>query len=160
MSNGDTKERILDAAERLFGERGFLGTSLRSVTAEASVNVAAVHYHFGSKQALVEAVLARRATPMNEERLRLLDELEAACAGPELPLEGVLRAFFAPVIRMHFEPGSGIQLLPRLMSRAITDAGEDMPGIIRRIFAEIFACVRSLICPCRVEILICTNSPP
>ena len=73
----DTKESILDAAEKLFAERGFSGTSLRTITAAARVNLAAVNYHFGSKDALIEAVLARRVRPMNAERVARLDRARA-----------------------------------------------------------------------------------
>jgi AcrR family transcriptional regulator len=61
-----TKERILDTAERLFAERGYSATSLRAIIAEADVNLASVHYHFDSKEALLEAVFLRRALPANE----------------------------------------------------------------------------------------------
>ena len=77
MTQADTKERILDAAELLFAEHGFSGTSLRAVTGEAEVNLAAVNYHFGSKMGLFKAVVLRRVGPLNEERLRMLDALEA-----------------------------------------------------------------------------------
>ena len=66
---GDTKERILDSAEKLFADAGFDGTSLRGITAGAGVNLAAVHYYFGSKEALVQAVLARRLEPINRRRI-------------------------------------------------------------------------------------------
>jgi AcrR family transcriptional regulator len=84
---GDTKQRILDAAERLFGELGYDGTSLRDITSAAEVNLAAVNYHFQSKEALLRAVLTRRLGPVNRERLELLDRYEAECAGnpPEVP---------------------------------------------------------------------------
>ncbi|MCB0307606.1 MAG: helix-turn-helix transcriptional regulator, partial [Calditrichaeota bacterium] len=59
MSKSDTRERILDAAEQLIAENGIGSTSLRHIIAAAEVNLAAVHYHFGSKQALVEEVYAR-----------------------------------------------------------------------------------------------------
>ena len=58
MSQPDTKERILDAAERLFAREGFHNTSLRAITGEADVNLAAVNYHFGSKEALLDAVIS------------------------------------------------------------------------------------------------------
>ena len=64
-----TKQRILDAAESLFMEHGFEATSLRSITAAAGVNLAAVNYHFGSKEELFQAVLTRRLDPMNHARL-------------------------------------------------------------------------------------------
>ena len=70
--NSATKARILDAAEELFMEHGFEATSLRQITATARVNLAAVNYHFGSKEDLFEAVLTRRLDPMNQERLALL----------------------------------------------------------------------------------------
>ena len=59
MNTPDTRERLLDAAEHLFAHHGIGSTSLRSITAEAETNLASVHYHFGSKEALIEAVFAR-----------------------------------------------------------------------------------------------------
>lgn len=76
-----TKDRILDAAERLFARDGFDATSLRAITAEAKVNLAAVNYHFQSKEALVQAVIGRRLGPINVRRLELLDGYEAEAAG-------------------------------------------------------------------------------
>src|SRR3954466_13792496 len=95
----DTRERILDTAERLFAERGFGATSLRSIIASAEVNLAAVHYHFRSKEALLEAVIVRRLEPLNRERLELLDqyEREAGKWGPSL--EQILDALLSPPIR-------------------------------------------------------------
>jgi len=77
MSHTDTKDRILDVAERLFAEHGFANTSLRSITAEAGANLAAVNYHFQSKDALIQAVFARRLGPLNQARLEMLDAAEA-----------------------------------------------------------------------------------
>ena len=65
----ETKDKILDTAERLIGERGYAATSLRQIIAEAGVNLAAVHYHFGSKEDLLDAVVARKVTPVNEARI-------------------------------------------------------------------------------------------
>ena len=65
MRRQDTKSRILDAAEKLFGLNGFEATSLRDITAEAQVNLAAVNYHFQSKDSLIDAVIARRIEPVN-----------------------------------------------------------------------------------------------
>ena len=62
-----TKTRILNAAEKLFGEKGFDGTSLRDITAEAQVNLAAVNYHFQSKDSLFDAVIERRIEPINRQ---------------------------------------------------------------------------------------------
>ena len=73
----DTRDRLLDTAERLFAERGVDATSLRHITTEAEANLASVNYHFGSKEALFRQIFARRIGPINEERLRLLDACEA-----------------------------------------------------------------------------------
>ena len=82
-----TKERILDAAEKLFGMNGFEATSLRDITAEAGVNLAAVNYHFHSKDSLIDATIERRIEPVNRKRLELLEAL-----GPGPTLEGILAA--------------------------------------------------------------------
>ena len=96
LDGRDTKARILDAAEALFASSGFAGASLRSITADADANLAAVNYHFGSKDDLIQAVFARRLTPLNEERLRLLDQLEADAGDGPPDLEAIVRAFLIP----------------------------------------------------------------
>ena len=93
-----TKDRILDAAESLFMEHGFEATSLRSITAAAGVNLAAVNYHFGSKEELFQAVLTRRLDPMNQERLDLLSALERAAAPRPVACEQILSAMFVPAV--------------------------------------------------------------
>jgi AcrR family transcriptional regulator len=89
-----TQVRLLDAAERLVGERGVDGVSLRAINAEAESNVAAAHYHFGSKEALVRAVLDRRMAVLGEERLRQLDAL---AADPVPSPRRVAAVFVAPL---------------------------------------------------------------
>jgi len=95
-----TKDRILDAAERLFARDGFEATSLRAITAEAQANLASVNYHFQSKEALVQAVIGRRMGPLNEQRIALLDRYEAEAGGGAVPLEKILDAFLRPVIEI------------------------------------------------------------
>jgi AcrR family transcriptional regulator len=97
-----TKERLLDAAEGLFAERGFAATSVREVTRAAGVAVSAANYHFGSKEELLRAALMRRVEPANARRLALLDEAVAqgAC------LEDVLAAFFRPALELWAEAAS------------------------------------------------------
>src|SRR5574340_767840 len=105
-----TKDRILDAAERLFAEHGFNGTSLRMITAAADVNLAAVNYHFRSKETLIEAVYKRRIGPANEKRLRMLDEYEAAAGDGAVPVENILRALVAPMLELRADAGPGVDL--------------------------------------------------
>jgi AcrR family transcriptional regulator len=91
-----TKERLLDTAERLFAAQGFDAVSIRQIVADAGVNLASVHYHFKSKEALFDAVVMRKATPVNDERLAMLDRAEAEAAGKPLPVEKTLEAFLIP----------------------------------------------------------------
>src|ERR1022692_4678526 len=93
-----TKDRILDAAERLLSKNGFDATSLRAITAEADVNLAAVNYHFHSKDALMKALIARRLGPVNQKRLAMLDAVESAAGNGPLPVGAVIAAFISPVI--------------------------------------------------------------
>jgi AcrR family transcriptional regulator len=96
----DTRERILDVAERLFMENGYEGTSMRVITGAAEVNLAAVNYHFGSKEALLREVFRRRLAWLNHERLQALDRLEEQAAGAPLKPSQILEAFFGTLLRM------------------------------------------------------------
>lgn len=94
----DTKQKILDAAEELFGEQGYSATSMRNIISTAGVNLAAIHYHFGSKQDLLDHIIRRKLGPINEHRIQLLDQFEADAA-PEFPhIEKILEAFLTPAI--------------------------------------------------------------
>jgi AcrR family transcriptional regulator len=120
----DTKTRILDAAEKLFGMRGFDSTSLRDITAEADVNLAAVNYHFQSKDSLMEAVICRRIEPVNRRRLELLE-----AAGENPSVEEILRAFLSPVI-----VELKISSVAPLLGRALADPGQFLERIVRTQF--------------------------
>ncbi|NJN07709.1 MAG: TetR/AcrR family transcriptional regulator [Richelia sp. RM2_1_2] len=98
VTNTDTKEQILNVAEGLFAEKGFAGTTLRNVIREAGVNIAAVHYHFGSKEELFIAVLQRVARQCIEAQLQQLAKHENQHEPPLV--EDILEAFFAPPLRV------------------------------------------------------------
>lgn len=101
------KDRILDAAERLFARHGFYGVSVRDITQAAHVDVALVNYHFGSKRDLFTAVFQRRAEQLNPERLAMLEDVRAA-ALPELPtLEQIVNAFTYPLLERSARGGPG-----------------------------------------------------
>jgi AcrR family transcriptional regulator len=119
VSQPDTRQAILDAAEELFGARGFEGTSLRELTSRAGVNLAAVSYHFGSKEGLAQAALARRFDPINRERLRRLDALEAASdAGANLEPREIMKAFLEPVLEAGgcTDPSGMCRMFGRIMA--------------------------------------------
>ena len=132
---GGTKERILDASERLLAERGLAGTSLRSITAAAGVNLAAVHYHFGSKEELLRALFARRLEPLNRERLRLLDRCEAGSREPSI--EALLDAFVGPPLRLGLDPLQGWGAFMRLLGRISTEPGEAWRSLFYEQFQEV-----------------------
>jgi AcrR family transcriptional regulator len=131
-----TKERILDTAERLFAQQGYAATSLRSIIAEAGVNLAAVHYHFHSKEALLEAVILRRAVPANQERLALLDRFEKEAGGNPIPLERVIEAFVAPTLHISSDPKSGGMVFMKLLGRLHAE-GDLLPGILTSQFGDV-----------------------
>ena len=130
-----TKERILDAAEALFMAHGYEATSLRAITAAAEVNLAAVNYHFGSKEVLFEAVLTRRLDPMNQRRVALLGQLEDAAAPAPVASERILSALLVPALELARDPERGGGNFLRLLGRAYADPAP----FIRRFLAAQYA---------------------
>jgi AcrR family transcriptional regulator len=111
-NGADTRTRILDAAERLFAENGLEAVSVRAILAEAGVNVALANYHFGSREGLIEELLRDRLAPLDEERSRSLDDVEAR--REDARLEDVLRAFYLPMFRWMSERPASARLLARV----------------------------------------------
>lgn len=133
-STHETKEQIITVAERLFADKGFAGTTLRNVVNEAGVNLAAVNYHFGSKEELFRAVVARFARPVVERELSLLSELKA---GAELPsVDEILTALLQPSLEILSE-GEGSRLVrARFMGRCRTEP-EPIQSIADQEFAPV-----------------------
>ncbi len=123
----DTKQKILDTAQRLIGEQGYSGTSLRHIIAEAGVNLAAVHYHFGSKEELLDELVARKAGPVNEERLRRLDRLSEP-GNPPPNVTQVLEAFFQPMAEAADRDPAFVRLMGRVIAEGL------MAEIVQRHF--------------------------
>jgi AcrR family transcriptional regulator len=135
-TSADTKTRILDAGERLFVEHGFEATSLRSLTAAAGVNLAAVHYHFGSKEELFEAVLTRRLDPMNQERIDLLAKVERESAGRPPSCEKILFAMLIPALKLARDEKRGGKNFLRLVGRAYADPAPFIRHFLSAQYAE------------------------
>ncbi|GLQ98877.1 TetR/AcrR family transcriptional regulator [Dyella mobilis] len=140
-SSASTKERILTAAEALFAQRGFEAASLRQLTAAAGVNLAAVNYHFGSKDNLVEEVFKRRLDQLNNRRLAALKQVTAQS---ETTLEDVLGAFIRPALDLSHDGGGG--LFMRVLARAFAEHDDslrkflsDNYGHVMRQFTTEFA---------------------
>ena len=130
-----TKDRLLDAAEELFSDRGIDATSLRAVTSAAGANLASVNYHFESKDGLVRSVFLRRLEPLNNERLELLDTLEVAAAGSPIELEAILDAWVMPALRMGQSPEG--KRFKRLLGRIYSEPGDSLQTLLRELFGEI-----------------------
>jgi len=125
MSQPDTKVKILDAAEVLFARDGYYATSLRAITSAAGVNLAAVNYHFGSKETLLEEVIGRRLDPLNQARSSALEQVLQ-----ETPsARAVLGAFIEPTLALR-RPGVGAEAFITLIGRLMADP----EGIGRDIF--------------------------
>ena len=120
LSPADTKTRILDAAEALFVQGGFESMSMRQITSAAGVNLAAANYHFGSKDALIQAVLARQLDPLNDHRLAMLDTMEQHL-GDRMRCEHVLVAMFLPAVRMGRGRSDAARRYLHFLGRAYTD---------------------------------------
>ena len=134
-----TKDRILDAAEALFMEHGFEATSLRAITAAAAVNLAAVNYHFGSKEELFQAVLTRRLDPMNQRRLALLDRFERDAASAPLSCERIIVALFVPALELARDPERGGKDFLRLLGRAYADPAPFIRQLLSEQYAQMIA---------------------
>jgi len=129
----ETRTRILDAAEELFMQQGFGGTSMRLLTSKAGVNLAAVNYHFGSKDALIEAVFRRRLDPMNTARIAALEELESS--GRAVDAEAIIRAFIGQSLRMMEDAKSGGRNFIRLLGRTYTEPAKGIRQLIGQMYA-------------------------
>jgi AcrR family transcriptional regulator len=126
-----TRERLLDAAEHLFAQHGFEGTSIRAVTTEAGANLAAVGYHFGSKVALFKAVAERVMGPVIAGQLERLNDLEQRGKEPEV--EELVEAFIAPYFdRLPRKSEARGRTVSRLVGRILGDPAEE----IRKVAVE------------------------
>ncbi len=132
----ETKEQILDCAERLFGEQGIAGVSLRKLTRAAGVNLASVHYHFGSKEAVVIAAFTRRVRALNQERMILLDELEARADHSPPDVKDVLHALLIPILRLARDPERG-QRFMQLFSRIYSEPADYIEPFFEKEFGYI-----------------------
>lgn len=134
-----TKTLILETTEKLLAEHGFESVSLRDITTVAEVNVAAVNYHFGSKEKLFEEIQCRYTEPVNAERFRRLEELTADGQIPTV--RAILEAFMRPFLTVVKRSEMSEKLFFKLMGRCVMDPTGDLPDPIVSEFkhvAEVF----------------------
>jgi AcrR family transcriptional regulator len=134
MKHPDTKQRLLNAAKSLFARDGYQATSMRAITGSAGVNLASANYHFGSKEALLEAVLERHIKPISEARLKRLKVIkdEARRQKQKPAVLDILRAFIEPTPHLK-EVGKGRTDFSILIGRAFIDPDETVRKIFLRL---------------------------
>ena len=117
MSPPDTKTRILDAAEKLFASHGIEGSGLRLITRKAGVNLAAINYHFGSKENLVRAILSRFILTLDQERDRRLKQAETKAVNSRERLEEVVGAFTMGWVSFRRQHPQYVRIMAQMYSR-------------------------------------------
>lgn len=143
------KTRILDTAESLFAEQGFAHVSIRDIAVAARANVAAVNYHFGSKERLFEALFARRVVPVNTMRLQLLDAAQAKGRGGKPGLRDVVDAFVRPPLLLGDPASHGAQglVMMRFLSRMLAMPKEHvfLEAYYGEVRSRFIACLTSIL---------------
>lgn len=127
LSESEPKQRLVFAAEQLFAGKGFESVAVRDVTQLAKANVAAVNYHFGSRDGLVALVIARYLAPLNQERLEQLDVLERRAPGKVVPIEEIVHALARPLIDMVGKTELSEVLFCKLMGGILALPEESLP---------------------------------
>ncbi len=147
MTPLDTKTKILKSAEELFAVDGFHHTSLRAITAKAGVNLAAVNYHFGSKEALLEAIFDLHLVPLNAIRTKRMQEVaeRSAASGARPGVEEVLRCFTEPTLALlHRDSGSGYFRI--LVGRALSDPDQTVRQLFLGKVSGVLELLLNLLC--------------
>lgn len=133
-----TRERILKAAERIYAASGFHGMSLRDVTLLANVNLAAVNYHFGSKDKLIHALADRRLTPINSERMAHLEKMREKYGEEPIPIKELVATLVTPVLKALRQARSTRTVMVRLAGQMLTDEPQRFAHLHRVFYKDIF----------------------
>jgi AcrR family transcriptional regulator len=126
----EPKLRLLEAAESLVARRGFDAVSVRDVTQAAKANVAAVNYHFGSRDGMMALIVTRQVTPVNDERLLRLDALEKKWPAKVVPVEELIDAYVRPLVGAVRKSGLPEELLHQLAGRVFSLPAEALPPAV------------------------------
>lgn len=132
-----SKRKLLDAAEQLFAEKGFEAVSVRDITQLAKTNVAAVNYHFGSRDELLALVMMRYMNPVTEERLARLESVEKNWSGKSPPIEEILDAFVRPLATQVRKSELDERVFYKLVGRIFAQQGDGMPAFIEEQLRQV-----------------------
>ncbi len=133
----DTRDRLLDIAERLFAERGLDAVSIRDIIGAAGANLGAINYHFGTKEKLIVAVLERRMVPLRQRCLQGLAAAEQAAGNRRPTLEAVLEALFRAEVEQAMDPARGGATFGKLMARYFVEAKPAVEKAVRTHFEPV-----------------------
>jgi AcrR family transcriptional regulator len=133
------KLRLVTAAEELFARRGFEAVSVRDITKGAEMNIASVNYHFGSRDGLVAAVMARHLTPVFEESIVLLDRVERSGGPDRVLLEGLFDGWVRPVANQVRRSSLPEPLACQLLGRMLGEQSLAMPPAVAGLAKQTFA---------------------
>ncbi|MFV3385777.1 TetR family transcriptional regulator [Pseudomonas sp. NY15364] len=137
MAQSETVERILDAAEQLFAEKGFAETSLRLITSKAGVNLAAVNYHFGSKKALIQAVFSRFLGPFCASLEKELDRRQAK-SDTQVSLEELLELLVEQALAVKPRSGNDLSIFMRLLGLAFSQSQGHLRKYLEEVYGKVF----------------------
>jgi AcrR family transcriptional regulator len=126
MAQSKTAKQILDAAETLFAEQGFIETTMRQITKEAGVNLAAINYHFGSKQGLIQSVAEHFLKPFSEYIEQSLIEREALIDSSALKMDELLELLMRALLHVNQESNHALLMFTRLLELAYLKSQEDL----------------------------------
>ncbi len=130
----DTRDKILDAATRLFAASDSRGASLRAIAREAGVNSALIHYHFGSREGLFEAVVLRALVPVQARRLTLMAAMKAQ--GPP-SAAGLARLFVEPLLPTEGDDHELQAVALRLLARSFTEQRSLVEDLTLKHFGDL-----------------------
>jgi AcrR family transcriptional regulator len=145
LSAQETRTRILDAAQALFVAHGFEATSMRMITGEAGVNLAAVNYHFGSKDVLVREVLKRHLRLLNMQRMQALEEAEAAAGGVPVKPHRIVEAFFSSSLDLAAGSPGGREFM-QLLGRTFTEPSPAVRAFLAAEYAPVIGRYKDAFC--------------
>lgn len=131
-----TRKRIVMAAGKIFAQKGYRAMTLRDVTKEAKVNLAAVNYHFGSKSNLMQAIIETHFAPINQIRSQRLLQLNLQYGEKPIPLEAIFTSLIEPLF-MQAVRETKQNLLMQIIGRAFTEPSEFMRSLHKKFFKEI-----------------------
>ena len=150
MTTLSTKERILNSTEKLIAEQGFTALSIRKISLKAHTNLAAINYHFGNKEQLINQVLERRLNNLFDVRMKMLHDLNQGDSDKKCNLEQILHAFIAPALFMINDEHQGGKVFMKVLARAYAEQSDSLHELLAKRYTPIikeFAEAIHLSCP-------------